>query len=204
MMLTLYDCLESGNGHKVRHLLSLLGRDFRLVLKDIHKGETRTPAFLALNPDGRIPLLQLEDGRCLAESNAILCYLAEGTAYLPTEPFARARTLSWLFWEQYNHEPSIAVARFWVHHLEMTEARKALLAERQEKGRAALALMDRHLKAQDWLLGDGPTIADLSLYSYTSVSEEGGVDRAPYPAVQAWLARIEAQPGFIAMEPWSG
>ncbi|MBP5857703.1 glutathione S-transferase family protein [Marivibrio halodurans] len=203
-MLTLHDCLESGNGHKVRLLLALLGRDFRLELHDIHSGGTHRPAFLALNPNGKIPVLQLEDGRCLPESNAILCYLAEGTAFLPEEPFARAQCLSWLFWEQYNHEPNVAVARFWCHHLEMTAERRVLLAKRQAKGHAALKLMDDHLTARDWLVGDGATVADIALYSYTSVSAEGGIKRDGYPALTQWLARVEALPGFIAMAPWNG
>lgn len=203
-MLTLYDCLESGNGHKVRLLLGLLGMDYRLELRDIHAGETRTPEFLAMNPNGKIPLLEISDGRRLPESNAILCYLAGGTPYMPDDPFARAQVLSWLFWEQYNHEPNVAVARFWCHHLEMTDTRKALLAERQEKGHEALKLMEMQLSHTDWLVGDGPTIADIALYSYTSVSEEGGIARDAYPGVQAWLARVAALPGFVAMEPWTG
>ncbi len=203
-MLTLYDCLESGNGHKVRLLLSLTGRDYRLVLKDIHAGETRTAEFLAMNPNGKIPLLQLDDGRCLPESGAILHYLAEGTPYLPDDPFERARALAWICWEQYSHEPNVAVARFWCHHLEMTAERRALLAEKQEKGHAALALMNDHLAGRDWFVGERPTIADIALYSYTSVSEEGGIARDGYADLRAWLARIEALPGFIAMEPWSG
>jgi len=203
----LYDNSESGNGHKVRLLLSLLGQSgikwpLEVIQKDIHAGETRTPDFLALNPDGRIPLLQLDDGRCLPESNAILCYLAAGTPFLPEDRFAHAQVMAWLFWEQYSHEPTIAVARFWCHHLEMTAARKELLAERQEKGHAALKLMDTHLAGTDWLVGDGPTIADIALYSYSSVSEEGAIARDAYPSLQAWLARIEALPGFIAMDPW--
>lgn len=202
--LTLYDCLESGNGHKVRLLLSLLNRDYTLVLKDIHKGETRTPEFLAINPNGRIPTLQLEDGRTLAESNAILCYLAEGTPYLPVDPFERARVLSWLFWEQYQHEPTIAVSRFWVHHLEMTAERKAQLEEKQAKGREALALMDLNFTYAEWAVGTEPTVADISLYSYTSVADEGGIDLEPFPAVRQWLGRVEALPGFIPMEPWTG
>jgi len=202
-MLTLYDCLESGNGHKVRLLLSLLGRDYRLVLKDIHAGETRTAEFLTLNPDGRIPLLQLEDGTCLAESNAILIWLAEGSSYLPEDPLERARALAWMFWEQYNHEPNVAVARFWAHHPSKGPGADAL-AQKREKGRAALELMDRHLATREWLVGGRVSVADLCLYSYTSVSEEGGVSRAGLDALTDWSARIEALPGFIAMEPWIG
>ncbi len=200
--LTLYDCLESGNGHKVRLLLSLLNIDYRLVLKDIHKGETRRDDFLALNPIGRIPALQIADGRVLAESNAILCYLAEGTPYLPEDRFERARVLSWLFFEQYEHEPTIAVARFWMHHLEMTSERLAQLEEKRAKGRKALELMDKTLSLSDWMVGDEPTIADIALYSYTSVAQEGGFDLSPYTALTLWLDRIAALPGFIPMVPF--
>jgi glutathione S-transferase len=202
--LTLYDCLESGNGHKVRLLLSLLNRDYTLVLKDIHKGETRTDDFLRINPNGRIPTLVIEDGRSLAESDAILFYLAEGTPYLPEDPFDRARVLSWMFYEQYQHEPNIAVARFWCHHLEMTEERQALLKEKQAKGNEVLALMEMNFTHADWCVGTDPTIADIALYSYTSVAEEGGFDLSRYPAVRRWLDRMAALPGFVPMEPWTG
>lgn len=202
-MLTLYDCLESGNGHKVRLLLALLGRDYRLALKDIHAGETRTPEFLTLNPDGRIPLLQLEDGTCLAESNAILCWLADGSPYMPDDPLERARALAWMFWEQYNHEPTVAVARFWTHHPAKSPGAEHL-AQKREKGRAALELLDRHLATRDWLVGGRVSVADLCLYSYSSVCEEGEISRDGLDALDAWLKRIEALPGFIAMEPWTG
>lgn len=200
--LTLYDCLESGNGHKVRLLLSLLNIDYNLVLKDIHKGETRTEEFLAINPNGKIPALQVESGKTLAESNAILFYLAEGTPYLPEDPFARAQVMSWLFWEQYQHEPTIAVARFWSHHLEMTPERQKDLAEKQAKGHEALALMEMNFTYADWAVGQDPTVADVSLYSYTSVAEEGGIDMSRYPAIGRWLDRVAALPGFIPMEPF--
>lgn len=200
--LTLYDCLESGNGHKVRLMLSLLDIDYKLVLKDIHKGETRTPEFLAINPVGRIPALQFADGRVLAESNAILCYLAEGTPFLPQDRFARAQVLSWLMWEQYEHEPNIAVARFWAHHLEMTPERIKLIEEKRAKGRNALSLMEMNFSYANWAVGNDPTVADVSLYSYTSVAEEGGIDLAPYPAVRKWLGRVAALPGFIPMTPF--
>lgn len=202
--LTLYDCLESGNGHKVRLLLGLLNRDYKLILKDIHKGETRTEEFLGINPNGRIPTLVLEDGRSLAESNAILCYLAEGTPYLPADPFERARVLSWLFWEQYEHEPNVAVARFWCHHLEMTPERVALLEEKQDKGRKALGLMELNFTYADWAVGTEPTVADIALYSYTSVADEGGLALADFPAIRRWLDRMAALPGFVPMTPWEG
>lgn len=201
-MLTVYDCLESGNGHKVRLLLSLLGEDYRLVQKDIHQGETRTGEFLAKNPAGRIPLLELEDGRTLPESNAILTYLAEGTAYLPEDRYEKARVMAWLMFEQYQHEPNIAVARFWCHHLEMTPERKAALAEKQEKGNEVLRIMDEAVRDADWFVGEKPSIADIALFSYTSVAEEGGYDLSAYPSVQDWISRLSALPGFIPMVPF--
>lgn len=200
--LTLYDCLESGNGHKVRLLLSLLNIDYTLVLKDIHKGETRTDEFLAINPNGKIPALQVENGRALAESNAILFYLAEGTPYLPEDRFAKAQVMSWLFWEQYQHEPTVAVARFWMHHEEMTQERKTALAEKQAKGHEALSLMEMNFTYADWAVGQDPTIADVALFSYTSVAEEGGFDMGRYPAIGRWLDRMASLPGFIPMEPF--
>jgi|TARA_R110000744_G_scaffold28956_2_gene69409 glutathione S-transferase len=201
--LTLYDHPESGNGHKVRLLLSLLNIDYTLVFKDIHKGETRTPEFLALNPAGRIPVLQLADNRTLPESNAILWYLAEGTGFIPTDRWERARVLAWMMFEQYQHEPTVAVARFWCHHLEMTQERKAQLAEKHVKGYEALAALDTQLLRSDWLVGSNPSIADIALYSYTSVAQEGGFDLSKFTNIQLWLDRIAALPGFIPMEPWT-
>lgn len=196
---TLYDTLESGNGHKVRLLLGLLDLDYQYVDVNIHLGESRNAQFLEINPNGRIPALKLPDGRTLAESNAILCYLAEGTPYLPEDPFDRARVLSWLFWEQYEHEPTIAVARFWVHHHEMTESKRAQLAEKQEKGHKALQLMEKNFTYADWAVGTEPTVADIALYSYTCVAEEGEISLAPYPSIRTWLNRVEALPGFVPM-----
>jgi len=191
-MLTLYDYLPSGNGYKVRLLLSQLGIRFRLVETDILKGETRTPEFRAINPNGRIPVLELEDGRGLAESDAILFYLAEGTPFLPEERFARAEVLQWMFFEQYSHEPYIAVARFWTHYLG-----KAVDAERIERGYQALDVMERHLGGRRFFVGERHTIADIALYAYTHVAHEGGFDLAAYPNVRAWLARVAAEPGHV-------
>jgi glutathione S-transferase len=191
-MPTLYDYLPSGNGYKVRLLLSQLGVRFRLVEKDIMKGETRTPDFLALNPNGRIPVLELEDGRRLAESDAILFYLAEGTRFLPEERFARAEVLQWMFFEQYSHEPYIAVARFWTHYLG-----KAVDAEKIERGYQALDVMERHLGTRRFFVGERYTIADVALYAYTHVAPEGGFDLAAYPNVRAWLGRVASEPGHV-------
>lgn len=196
-MLTLYDFLESGNGYKVRLLLSQLGIPFRLVEKDILKGETRTPDYLALNPNGRIPLLQLEDGTCLAESNAILWYLAEGTAFAPGSRLGRAQALQWQFFEQYNHEPSVAVTRFIVHHAADDPEKQAMLPALREKGHAALGVMEGHLAENDWFAGGAYSVADISLYAYTHVAEEGGIGLADYPNIRAWLARVAAEPGHV-------
>ena len=193
-MLKLYDYLPSGNGYKVRLLLSQLGIRFGLVEKDILKGETRTSEFLAINPNGRIPVLELEDGRRLAESDAILFYLAEGTRFLPEERFARAEVLQWMFFEQYSHEPHIAVARFWTHYLG-----KAVDAEKIERGYQALDVMEQRLATRRFFVGERYTIADVALYAYTHVAHEGGFDLAAYPNVRAWLARIAAEPGHVTI-----
>ena len=200
-MLRLYDNHLSGNGYKPRLLLAHLGQACERIEVDILKAETRTPEFLARNPNGRIPVLELEDGACIAESNAILFYLAEGSRFLPSDRLARALTLQWMFFEQYSHEPCIAVARHWIQHLEMTEAQRSELPARQEGGRAALAVMEGHLGESDWFGGDSMSIADIALYAYTHVAGEGGFDLSHYPAVGAWIARVAAQPGHVPMSP---
>ena len=200
-MIRLYDNRLSGNGYKPRLLLAHLGRRYERVELDILKGETRTPRFLALNPNGRIPVLALEDGTCIAESNAILYYLAEGSRFLPGDRLSRALTLQWMFFEQYSHEPNIAVARHWIQHVAMTEAQRTRLPARQEGGRAALAVMERHLETAGWFGGAAMSIADIALYAYTHVAEEGGFDLADYPAIGAWLARVADEPGHVPMEP---
>ena len=200
-MLRLYDNHLSGNGYKPRLLLAHLGVDYERVEVDILKGETRTPEFLARNPNGRIPVLELEDGTCIAESNAILFYLAEGSHFLPSDRLSRATTLQWMFFEQYSHEPCIAVARHWTQHIEMTQSQRLQLPEKQEGGRAALSVMEGHLREADWFGGDAMNIADIALYAYTHVAGEGGFDLARYPAVVDWLARIADQPGHVAMSP---
>ncbi len=196
-MLRLYDFLDSGNGYKVRLLLSMLGRRFELIELDILAGETRTPDFLAKNPNGRIPALELEDGTFLAESNAILFYLAEGTRFLPDDALDRARALQWMFFEQYSHEPNIATARFWLKHVELDDFKRAALDQKRRAGYAALGVMEGHLTGRDWFAGGGFTIADIALYAYTHVAGEGGFDLAGYPAIRAWLGRVAAQPGHV-------
>lgn len=198
-MLTLYDDPISGNGYKARLILRLTGHDFRVVDLDIMKSETRTPKFLAINPNGKIPALVFPDGRALSESNAILFHFAESTAYLPDDPFERAQVLQWLFWEQYNHEPNIATSRFLRLHREMTDEVRATLEAKKTPGEAALALMEARLASNDYLVGVGFTIADIALYAYTHVAEEGGFALAPYPAIRRWIARVEAVPSFAPM-----
>jgi len=193
----LYDFLDSGNGYKVRLALAQLGHRFELVEVDIMAGATRTPDFLAINPNGRIPTLVLDDGVVLAESDAILFYLAEGTPLLPDDRLDRARVLQWMFFEQYNHEPSIAVARFWTKHLEMNALQRELLPQKREQGYAALGVMEGHLAGRDFFVADRYTIADIALYAYTHVADEGEFDLGSFPAIRAWLDRVAAQPGHI-------
>jgi glutathione S-transferase len=195
-MLRLYDYLESGNGYKVRLLLTQIGVPFERVELDILKAETRTPEFLARNPNGRIPCLELEDGTHLWESNAIQFYLAEGTDFLPGDRLGRAQVLQWMFFEQYSHEPYVAVVRFW-HHAGMVDANRDQLAAKVERGYAALAVMDGHLKSRTFFVAERYTIADIALYAYTHVAHEGGFDLSRFPAVEAWLARVRAQPRHV-------
>jgi glutathione S-transferase len=197
-MLRLYDYLESGNGYKVRLLLHQLAIPFERVELDILRGETRTEAFLAKNPNGRIPTLELDDGTCLPESNAILWYLAEGTPFLPEDRLQRAQALSWMCFEQYSHEPNIATLRFWTH-AGLLEQRAALVPGKREAGVAALGVMEGHLAKRAFFAAERYTIADIALYAYTHVAEEGGFPLAPYPAIRAWLARVAAQPRHIAI-----
>ncbi len=197
----LHDFTGSGNGHKVRLLLSNLGRDYELVEYNILIGETRTPEFLKLNSNGKIPVLELDDGRCLPESNAIIWYLAEGTQYLPDDAWDRAQVLRWLSFEQYSHEPFVAVARFWLHFVDMDANQQVELAAKQARGYAAFDVMEAHLKDHDYFVAGRYSIADISLYGYSHVAAEGGFDLAAYPAIRAWLDRIVAQPGHVAMAP---
>ena len=197
-MLKLYDFLESGNGYKVRLLLSQLEIPFERIELDITRGESRSDEFLARNPNGRIPTLELEDGTCLAESNAIQWYLAEGTDFLPKDPLERAQVLQWMFFEQYSHEPFIAVVRHWIHQ-GLDSGREAEVTEKRERGYEALSVMEGHLHLRDFFVGGRYSIADIALYAYTHVAHEGGFDLAAYPAVNAWLERVRAQPNHISI-----
>lgn len=196
-MLRLHDHITSGNGYKVRLLLTLLGLPFTRVEYDIDRGETRRPEFLRLNPNGRVPVLEFEDGRCLAESNAILCHLGEGTRFLPEARFERALVLQWLFFEQYSHEPNIATLRYWITHRVMDEERRAQVAGKRGGGEAALAVMERHLDGRRYFVGERYSIADIALYAYTHVAGEGGFDLAPHAAIRRWLDRVAGEPGHI-------
>jgi len=195
-MLRLYDCLYSGNGYKPRLLLRLLGIPFERVEVDIAHGESRTEAFLRRSPEGRIPVLELDDGSHLFESNAILHYLAEGTPWLPDGRLQRARVLQWMFWEQYSHEPNIATVRFWLQHAGLTPERRAVLEQKRKLGERALSVMDGHLARNRYFAGNDCTIADLALYAYTHVAPEGGFDLEPVPHVRAWLDRVRDRPDF--------
>jgi glutathione S-transferase len=196
-MQTLYDFLDSGNGYKIRLLLAQLGQPYRWQHLEIFAGASRTPEFLARNPNGRIPTLQLDDGTYLAESNAILWYLAETSAYLPVDRLGRAQVLQWMFFEQYSHEPYVATARMIIRHLPADSPRHAELPDRQARGRVAIGVMETHLKSNAYFVAGRYTIADIALYAYTHVAEEACIDLAPYPAVRAWLARVAAEPKHI-------
>ena len=191
----------SGNCHKVLLTAELLGLDYECLPLDVVAGDTQQPAFLAKNPIGKMPLLELDDGRCLSESNAIVTFLAEGSALMPTDAFARAKVQQWQFYEQYSHEPFIAVARFIKRYLGMPEARRAEFEGKQAGGHKALAVMESALSASPFLVGNAATAADISLFGYTHVADEGGFELSGYPAVSAWIERIRALPGFVAMEP---
>lgn len=196
-MLRLYDFLPSGNSYKIRLLLAQLGISFKRVDVNILNGETRTPGFLQKNLNGKIPVLEVEPGRYLAESNAILVYLSKETEFFPKDSFQQAQVLQWLFFEQYSHEPYIATSRYWISILKQAEEYQELLAQKQKPGYGALAVMEQHLRDHPFFVGDRYSIADIGLYAYTHVAEEGGFDLSNFPALQAWLERVQAQPSHI-------
>jgi glutathione S-transferase len=199
-LLRVYGDMHSGNCYKIKLLMNHLDMPHEWHHVDIMKGESRTPAFLARNPNGRVPLLELPDGRHLAESNAILNFLASGTALLPEDPWLRAQVLQWQFFEQYSHEPYIATARYIALYLGLPEARRAEYEGKQKGGHAALQVMESHLANLDYFVGDRFTIADISLFAYTHVAHEGGFSLAAYPAINRWIARIAAHPKHLTME----
>jgi glutathione S-transferase len=195
--MVLYDSRISGNCYKVRQLFAHLGVEYERREVDVIDRSGRLELLGALNPALRVPTLVLDDGRTLGESNAITFYFAEGTPYLPEDRYERAQVLQWQFFEQYSHEPYIAVARFWAH-AGITPADSEAEAKHRG-GIAALRAMEGYLDGRQFLVGERYSIADIALYAYTHVAPEGGFDLEPYPAINAWLARVEAQPGHVAI-----
>ena len=193
----LYSVSYSGNSYKVRVLLSQLNISYETIEVDILKGESRTAAFLKINPNGRTPVLD-DNGFILAESNAILAYLARGTKFLPDDRRKLALVFQWMFFEQYSHEPYIATSRFWIQHKPNSPEKTALLASKRDGGWAALKIMEDHLAKNNFFVGDY-SIADIALFAYTHVAHEGGFSLDNFPKIRAWIERVMAQPGFISM-----
>ena len=198
-MLKVYGDARSGNCYKVKLMLHLLGQAYEWVGVDILKGETQSEAFLAKNPNGKIPVLELEDGSCLWESNAILNFLAEGSAFLPSAPRLRTQVLQWQFFEQYSHEPYVAVARFIQLYQGLPEARREEYLASHARGYKALKVMEQQLVRTPYLVGEQYTIADIALYAYTHVAAEGGFDLADYPAIRTWLERVASHRLHVTM-----
>jgi glutathione S-transferase len=202
-VIKVYGYSPSGNCHKLRMLLTQLGREFAWIETDSAHGATRTADYLAKNPNGKVPMIEADDGRVMVESNAILCWLAEGTKYFAGDAWQRAQTLAWMFFEQYSHEPFIAVARFICGWTPIDSPRRADLPKLRERGHQALVVMEKHLAANAWFSSLGYGIADIALFGYTHCADEGGFDLTAYPKVRAWLDRVRAQPGFVAMPPYA-
>lgn len=200
-MHTLFSMQNSGNCYKLRLAMAQLGIPFQIHDVDILKGESRTPEFLALNPNGKVPALRLETGELLAESNAILFFLAEGTDLLPDNRFCKAEMLQWMFFEQYSHEPYIAVARFWLKLMKGgRELKRDMLDDWWERGYEALGVMERHLEKHDFFAADRYSIADIALYAYTHVAGDGEFDLSDFPGINAWMGRVRAQPDHVTMD----
>ncbi len=198
--LKIYGDRQSGNCYKVQLVCSLLAIEHEWIDVDILAGDTQCDNFTSKNPIGKIPLLELPDGRCLAESNAIINYLAHASQLLPNDIFLLAKVQQWQFFEQYSHEPYIAVARFINKYLNLPEERKAEYESKQIGGHKALVVMNKQLQESNYLVGDMPTVADISLYAYTHVAQEGGFDLQQYPYINVWLNRIEEMPNYSAMQ----
>lgn len=196
----IYGDIQSGNCYKIKLLCSLLDIKHEWVHVDILAGETASTEFLSKNPNGKIPLLELDDGRCLSESNAILNFLASGSDFLPKDTFTLAKVQQWQFFEQYSHEPFIAVARFIAKYLGLPEDRRVEYEFKQAGGHKALSVMEQHLSKSPYLTGEQLSTADISLYGYTHVAHEGGFDLNEYPDVQLWIKRIAAHPNYVGME----
>jgi glutathione S-transferase len=196
----LYNSPVSGNCYKVRLLLAQLGREYETVEMSVFDRSNRSEVLGDLNPGLRVPTLVLDDGRPLAESNAILWYFGDGTPYVPEDSYERAQVLQWAFFEQYSHEPYIAVARFWKTYSGRPEVFERQRDRLLDGGYAALDAMERHLDGREFLVGDRYSIADISLYAYTHVAHEGDFDLSEYPAIRAWLDRVAAQPGHVPID----
>lgn len=195
-----YGDSQSGNCYKLQLVASLLNIPYEWIELDIKNGDTRTESFLKLNPNGKIPILELEDGRVLSESNAILNFLAEGSELVPKDPFERAKVLQWQFFEQYSHEPYIAVARFIQHYLGIPKERRLEYESKQVGGHKALQVMEQQLGKTSFLVGDHISIADISLFAYTHVAHEGGFELSNYPNILNWIQRIKALNRFQPMK----
>lgn len=203
-MLTLFDYLPSQNGWKVRQLLHHLGRPYRTEIVSIFEGTGRSEAYLAINPTGTVPAIRLDDGRTLAESNAILAYLADGTPYLPSDPFARAKVQQWLHFEQERVESVIGSLRYWTLTGKLAQRPPVLVEMKRAAARRTLGILDRELSTHPFLANDRYSVADMSVFAYASRAEEADLSLEPYPHFRAWTARVRAQPGFLAtMHPYS-
>jgi glutathione S-transferase len=201
----LHQMQMSGNCYKARLAARQLEKPVALKDYPLHGGKTREPAFLAKNPNGRVPMLELDDGRCLPESGAILWFLTTGTDLQPSDDWGKAQALQWMFFEQYSHEPYVAVARFWLSYApnEALEQKRALVPEWHARGNAALGVMETHLTHNDWFAGGAYSLADIALYGYTHCADEGGFELSRYGAVTAWLKRVAAQPRHVRLdESW--
>ncbi|WP_215608880.1 glutathione S-transferase family protein [Leptothoe spongobia] len=199
MVYKLYGYPQSGNCYKVQLLLHQLAIPFEWVSVDLLTGEQHTPEYLAKNPAGKLPLLEIQPGQTLPESNAILYYLSQGTNFLPTDLYQQAQVLQWMFFEQYSHTPNVAIARYIVRFLGNPPDHQASLAMKQTAGYAALDVMEQHLQTRTFFVGEHYTIADISLYAYTHVADEGDFDLSNYPAINGWLNRVKSQPNYVAI-----
>jgi glutathione S-transferase len=197
----LYDSAVSGNCYKVRLLLAHLGLPYERCELDVVDRSNRPEVLGGLNPSLRVPTIVLDDGRSIGESGAILCYFGEGTAFVPSDRFDRAQMFQWMFFEQYDHEPAIAVVRFWMHVLGgVPEGQEAAHEVKLAAGHRAIEAMERRIESREWFAGDAMSLADIALYAYTHVAEEGGFELSRFPAVKAWCARVAAVPGHVPID----
>jgi glutathione S-transferase len=198
-MFKLYEYPPSGNCYKIRLLLTQLEIPFERIPVDIVQGETRTPEFLQKNPNGKIPLLEIEPGKYLPESNAVLYYLSQNTPFFPTDSFEQAQVMQWMFFEQYSHEPNIATSRYWISVLGKAEEYKEALQPKKKLGNQALGVMEQHLQQHEFFVGNRYTIADICLFAYTHVADEGGFDLTQFPAIQSWIKGVKEQAKYISI-----